>query len=329
MNIAINGFGRIGRMVFRVMLQNSDMNVVAINDLTDTKTLAHLLKHDSVHGQLNAKVSYDPENIIVNDKPIRVYAMRDPEQLPWKSHEIDVVVESTGFFTKRDLAAKHLTAGAKKVLISGPSKDADKVIVMGVNEHEYDSAKHVIVSNASCTTNCLAPIVKVLQDNFGIKRGFMTTVHSYTGDQRLLDAPHSDLRRARSAAVNLVPTTTGAAAAVSQVIPELAGKLDGIAIRAPTPNGSVTDFVVELNSEVTVAQINELFKNVAGSHLKNVLEYSEEPLVSTDIVGNPHSSIFDSGMTKVHGNLVKILSWYDNEWGYSNRMVDVVRLLKE
>jgi glyceraldehyde 3-phosphate dehydrogenase len=327
MNIAINGFGRIGRMVFRCMMTQSDMNIVAINDLTDTKTLAHLLKYDSVHGKLSQTISHDNEHIIIDGKKIRIYAQRDPAQLPWKDLNVDVVVESTGFFTKRDAAAKHLTAGAKRVLISGPSEDCDKVIVVGVNEHEYDASKHFIVSNASCTTNCLAPIVKVLQDNYGVKRGFMTTVHSYTGDQALVDAPHKDLRRGRSAAVNLVPTSTGAAQAVAQVIPALKGKLDGIAIRAPTPDGSVTDFVCELETEATVEQINALMKDVAETHMKGVLEYTEDPIVSSDIVGNPHSSIFDAKLTKSMGNLVKIVSWYDNEWGYSNRMVDVIRIM--
>jgi glyceraldehyde 3-phosphate dehydrogenase len=327
MNIAINGFGRIGRMVFRCMIDQKDMNIVAINDLTDTKTLAHLLKYDSVHGRLKQSVSHDAENIIVDGKKIRVYAQRDPSLLPWKDLKVDVVVESTGFFTKREGAAKHLQAGAKKVLISGPSEDADKVIVIGVNEHEYDAQKHIIVSNASCTTNCLAPLVKILQDNYGVKRGFMTTVHSYTGDQCLVDGPHKDLRRARSAAVNLVPTSTGAAQAVAQVIPALKGKLDGIAIRAPTPDGSVTDFVCELEKEATAEQINALVKSVAEHHMKGVLEYTEDPIVSSDIVGNPHSSIFDAKLTKTMGNMVKVVSWYDNEWGYSNRMIDVIRIM--
>lgn len=327
-NVAINGFGRIGRMVFRVLLQHSELNVVAINDLTDTKTLAHLLKHDSVHGNLSESVTYNEHALIINGKEYPVHAQKDPTLLPWKDLNVDVVVESTGFFTKREAAAKHMQAGAKKVLISGPSEDADFVVVKGVNENLYDSQKHLVVSNASCTTNCLAPIVKVLDDNFGVVRGLMTTVHAYTADQRLVDAPHKDLRRARSAAVNLIPTSTGAAKAVAQVMPHLKGKLDGLSIRTPVPDGSVTDFVCELKKPATKEQINFLFSEVAKYHLKGVLEYSEEPLVSTDIVGNPHSSIFDASLTKVlDGNFVKVVSWYDNEWGYSNRMVDVIKIM--
>lgn len=327
-NIAINGFGRIGRMVFRAAINDSNLNFVAINDLTDTKTLAHLLKHDSVHGNLSVSVTYTEDSLVVDGKPIKVFAEREPENLPWGKLGVDVVVESTGFFVKKELAEKHITAGAKKVLISAPGKGDILTIVKGVNEHEYDKNSHHVVSNASCTTNCLAPVVKVLHDNFKIVKGFMTTVHSYTGDQKLLDAPHKDLRRARSAAVNIVPTSTGAAVAVTKVIPELKGKLDGLAMRVPTPNGSIVDFICEVEREVTVAEINALFKNVAEHHLKGVLEYSEEPLVSTDIIGNPNSSIFDSQLTNViDGKLIKIISWYDNEWGYSNRMVDVIRML--
>ena len=326
--IAINGFGRIGRMVYRAMMKDNTFDVIAVNDLTDTRTLAHLLKYDSVHGKLPNEITYDDEHIIIDGKPIRVYAQRDPVDLPWAKHNIDVVVESTGFFTKKELALKHVEAGAKKVLISGPSADADRVVVVGVNEHEYNAETDIVVSNASCTTNCLAPIAKVLEDNFGIEHGYITTIHSYTGDQRLVDAPHKDLRRARSAAVNLVPTTTGAAKAVAQVIPALSGKLDGIAVRAPTPDGSLTDLVVQLKQSVTVEQLNELFANAAKHHLKGVLECTEEPIVSTDIVGNPHSSIYDASMTHVmNGTFVKIISWYDNEWGYSNRMLDVVKIM--
>jgi glyceraldehyde 3-phosphate dehydrogenase len=325
--VAINGFGRIGRMVFRAGFNKEGIEFVAFNDLTDTKTLAHLLKYDSVHGKFDGEVSYDDKNLIVNGKPIRVFAERDPENLPWKDLNIDVVVESTGFFRKRDLAMKHINAGAKKVLISAPSPDADFDIVLGVNEHLYDKEKHHIISNASCTTNCLAPIVKVLNDNFGVEKGFMTTVHAFTGDQRMVDAPHKDLRRARAGAVNITPTTTGAAVAVTKVIPELHGKLDGMAMRVPVPDGSITDFVAILKREVTVDEVNELFKNVSQHHLKGILEYVEDPIVSTDIIGNPHSSIFDSLSTKVMGNMVKVVSWYDNEWGYSNRMIDVIRLL--
>lgn len=325
--IAINGFGRIGRMVYRAMMNNTAFDVVAINDLTDTKTLAYLLKYDTVHGLLDTKVEHTADAIIVDGKSIPVFAKKDPVELPWKKLNVDCAVESTGFFTKREQAAKHLTAGAKKVLISGPSEDADKVIVMGVNEHEYED-KHLVVSNASCTTNCLAPMVKVLNDNFGLERGYMTTVHAYTADQRLVDAPHKDLRRARHAAENLVPTTTGAAKAVAQVIPALKGKLDGIAIRAPVPDGSVTDFVCQLKKNVTKEQINTLFSQVAQFHMKGVLEYQADEIVSSDIVGNRHSCIFDSNLTNVmDGNFVKIVGWYDNEWGYSNRMADVIKVM--
>ncbi|MFT7615845.1 MAG: glyceraldehyde 3-phosphate dehydrogenase [Candidatus Woesearchaeota archaeon] len=327
--VAINGFGRIGRTVFRIMQQCPDIEVVAINDLTDTKTLAHLLKYDTVHGRFAGQITHDENALYIDGKELVVLAERNPSQLPWAFHNIDVVIESTGFFTKREGAQKHLDAGAKKVLISGPSPDCDLVIVKGINEHQYDRNVHHIVSNASCTTNCLAPVVKVLHDNFRIKRGYMTTVHSYTGDQRLVDAPHKDLRRARSAACNIVPTTTGAAKAVTQVIPELAGKLDGIAIRVPTADGSVIDFVCELEAPVTKEIINDLFRNVAAHQLQGVLEYTEDPLVSSDVIGNPHSSVFDAQMTHVmdDGRFIKVVSWYDNEWGYSNRMVDLVRLL--
>ncbi|MBN2880993.1 type I glyceraldehyde-3-phosphate dehydrogenase [Candidatus Woesearchaeota archaeon] len=326
--VGINGFGRIGRMVFRAGMNDSSIDFVAVNDLTDTKTLAHLLKYDSAHGKISAKISYTDNSIIVDGKELRVYAEKDPANLPWGELGVDVVVESTGFFTKKEGAMKHIAAGAKKVLISAPSKDSDFVIVKGVNEHDYNPNEHNIISNASCTTNCLAPVVKVLNDNFGIKRGYMTTVHSYTGDQRLLDAPHKDLRRARSAAVNITPTTTGAAIAVAMVIPELKGKLDGISIRVPTQDGSITDFVCEVGRDVTIEEINNLFKNVAEHHLQGVLEYSDEPLVSTDIIGNSNSSIFDSMLTNViDGRFVKVVSWYDNEWGYSNRMIDVIKLL--
>ncbi len=334
MRIAINGFGRIGRMVLRAaflnpfhQIEESDLEFVAINDLTDTATLAYLLQNDSVHGKFDEKIEYTDKALIINNKEILVFSERNPENLPWKELEIDYVVEATGFFRKKDEAEKHIKAGAKKVLITAPGKNVDFHFVKGVNEHEYEPEKHHIVDNASCTTNCLAPMIKVLQDNFGIEKGFMTTVHSYTADQRLIDAPHSDLRRARSAAINMVPTTTGAAIAVGKVIPELNGKLDGMAIRVPTPDGSITDFVCVLKKETNTEEINELFKNVANHHLKNILEYSEEPLVSTDIIGNPHSCIFDSQLTKVNGTLVKVVGWYDNEWGYSNRIVDVLKLL--
>ncbi len=325
--VAINGFGRIGRMVYRVLRTDKDIEVVAVNDLTDTKTLAHLLKYDSVHTRIPGVTHTDSE-IIDSGKHIKVYAQKDPAQLPWKDLGVDVVIESTGFFTKREKAALHLQAGAKKVIISGPSPDADVVIVKGVNEHEYKRDEHHIISNASCTTNCLAPMVKVLDDNFGVKKGFMTTVHSYTGDQRLVDAPHSDLRRARSAAVSQIPTSTGAAKAVAQVIPKMKGRLDGMAIRVPTPDGSVTDFVCELEKATTAQEINELFQKVSQNELQSVLEYTTDEIVSQDIISNPHSVIFDANLTKVmDGTFVKVVGWYDNEWGYSNRMVDIVKLL--
>jgi len=325
---AINGFGRIGRMVFQAGFKDKKISWVAINDLTDPKTLAHLLKYDSVQGKFPAKVDYDEEHLIVDGKKIRVLAEKDPANLPWKDLKVDIVVESTGRFRDKEGASKHIAAGAKKVLISAPAKEPDFTIVKGVNEHDYDKKTHHIISNASCTTNCLAPIVKVLNDNFGIKQGLMTTIHAYTADQRIVDAPHKDLRRARSAAVNIVPTTTGAAKAVTEVIPSLKGKLNGMAVRVPVPAGSLTDFVCELEKPATIEQINELFKNVAGHHLKDVIEYTEEPLVSSDIIHNPHSCIFDSQSTMIIGeNFVKVVGWYDNEWGYSNRMVDVVKML--
>jgi glyceraldehyde 3-phosphate dehydrogenase len=326
--IAINGFGRIGRLVFRALYaRNEDVAIVAINDLTDTKTLSHLLKRDSVHGAFPGTITHDERHIIVNGNAIKVFSEKDPTALPWKDLGVDVVVESTGFFTSREKAQLHLDAGAKKVLLSAPGKNVDITIVKGVNEHLYDAEKHHIISNASCTTNCLAPIVKVLHDNFGIAHGYMTTVHAYTADQRLVDAPHKDLRRARNAAGNIVPTSTGAAKAVAEVIPELKGKLDGIALRVPVPDGSVTDFVCELQKETSVEEINKLVKSVSENELKGVIEYLDYPAVSSDIIGNPHSSIFDPEYTFVSGKNIKVLSWYDNEWGYSNRMVDAIILL--
>jgi glyceraldehyde 3-phosphate dehydrogenase len=326
--VAINGFGRIGRMVFRAGIIDSAVEFVAINDLTDTKTLAHLLKYDSVHGKFEGTVTHKEKSLVVNGKEIPVFAEKDPANLPWKDLNVDVVVESTGIFLSKELAGKHLKAGAKKVLLSAPAKEDDvKTIVKGVNEHTYDKKTDHIISNASCTTNCLAPMVKVLHDNFGVEKGFMTTVHAYTADQRLVDAPHKDLRRARTAASNIVPTTTGAAIAVAQVIPELKGKLDGIAIRVPVPDGSITDFVCILKKPATKEQINELFKNVAIYHLKGVLEYTEDPIVGIDIVHNPHSVIFDAALTNVNGSMVKIVGWYDNEWGYSCRMIDVLKMM--
>ncbi len=327
--VAINGFGRIGRLILRAGYK--DFDIVAINDLGDAFTLAHLLKHDSVHGEFAAKVVAGDKKISVDGKEIKVFSEREPEKLPWGDMGVDVVVESTGIFRTREAASRHLMAGAKKVIISAPAKGGQvKTLVKGINEHDYDPETDDIISNASCTTNCLAPVVKVLNDNFGIKRGLMTTVHAYTNDQKILDLPHSDLRRARAAAQNIIPTTTGAAAAVGLVIPEIKGKLDGMAMRVPVADGSVVDLVVELNATVTAEQINELMKNVALKELKGVLEYSTKPLVSTDIIHNPHSSIFDSQMTKVmDGNFVKVIMWYDNEWGYSNRMIDMIKMVSE
>ncbi|MBU0536301.1 MAG: type I glyceraldehyde-3-phosphate dehydrogenase [Nanoarchaeota archaeon] len=328
--VAINGFGRIGRMVFKAGLKDPAIDFVGLNDLTDTKTLAYLLKYDSVHGKFDGTVEAKEGGLIVNGKEIKVFAEKDPEKLPWGKLGVDVVVESTGFFTNRPAIMKHIKAGAKKVLLSAPAKGEEKIktIVRGVNEHDI-KPDDLILSNASCTTNCLAPMVKVLNDNFGVERGFLTTVHSYTADQRLVDAPHKDLRRARSAAINMVPTTTGAAKAVAEVIPELKGKMNGISVRVPTPDGSFTDFVCVLKKDATKEQINELFRNVANHHLKGVLEYTEDPIVSSDIVGNNHSCIFDAGITDViEGKFVKICGWYDNEWGYSCRMIDIVKLMK-
>ncbi|MCK4812805.1 MAG: type I glyceraldehyde-3-phosphate dehydrogenase [Candidatus Marinimicrobia bacterium] len=322
--VGINGFGRIGRLVFRVLQKREGIEVVAINDLTDAKTLAHLLKYDSVHGKYDGEISSTNDAIIVNGKKIPIYAEKDPAQLPWKALNVEYVVEATGVFRKRDQIAKHLEAGAKKVILTVPAKDEiDNTIVLGVNDEEL-RADDKIVSNASCTTNCLAPVVKVLNDEFGIVKGLMTTIHAYTNDQRILDFPHSDLRRARSAAVSIIPTTTGAAAAVGKVIPALKGKLDGMAMRVPTPDGSLVDLVVELEKNVTKDEVNAVMKKAANGKLKGILEYCEDPIVSVDIIGNSYSSIFDSGCTMVNGNMVKVLSWYDNEWGYSVRVVDLL-----
>jgi len=326
--VAINGFGRIGRNVFRASINEPELEFVAVNDLTDAKTLAHLLKHDSVHGNFAADVKVEDGSLIVNGKKIVVLAETDPAKLPWKDMGIDVVVESTGRFVDRAGASKHLEAGAKKVIISAPAKEPDLTVVLGVNDGEYDAAKHNIISNASCTTNCLAPVAKVLDEKFGIVRGVMTTIHAYTADQRLQDAPHKDLRRARSAAVSMIPTSTGAAKAIGIVMPQLKGKMDGIAIRVPTPNVSVVDLVCELKTNTTAAEINAAVKAGAEGPLKGVLEYSEEPLVSIDLNGNPHSSIFDSQLTSVmEGNMAKIITWYDNEWGYSCRVRDLAMFL--
>lgn len=323
--VGINGFGRIGRNVFRAALDNPEIDIVAVNDLTDANMLAHLLQYDSVHGKLPVEVKAENNNLIVGGKEVKVLSERDPAQLGWGDLGVDIVVESTGRFTNRNDAAKHLEAGAKKVVISAPAKEEDITIVMGVNEDKYDAAEHSVISNASCTTNCLAPVAKVLQDQFGIKRGMMTTVHSYTNDQQILDLPHKDYRRARAAAENIIPTTTGAAKAVALVLPELKGKLNGMAMRVPTPNVSTVDLVVELNKDVTADEVNAALKEAAQGDLKGVLCYSEEPLVSKDYNGNRHSSIVDALSTMViEGNLVKVISWYDNETGYSNRVVDLV-----
>jgi len=323
--VGINGFGRIGRNVFRAALKNPNIEIVAVNDLTDANMLAHLLKYDSVHGTLNEEVSVDGEYLIVGGKKVKVLAERDPAKLGWGDLGVDVVVESTGRFTNREDAAKHLEAGAKKVVISAPAKNEDITIVMGVNEDKYDPANHHVISNASCTTNCLAPFAKVLHEKFGIKRGMMTTIHSYTNDQQILDLPHKDYRRARAAAENMIPTTTGAAKAVALVLPELKGKLNGMAIRVPTPNVSVVDLVAELEKETTVEEVNAVLKDAAEGELKGILAYSDEPLVSRDYNGSTVSSTIDALSTLVmEGKMVKVLSWYDNEAGYSNRVVDLI-----
>lgn len=323
--LGINGFGRIGRNVFRAALNNPNVEVVAVNDLTDANTLAHLLKYDSVHGRLNVEVSVNGNNLVVNGKEIIVKAERNPADLGWGDLGVEVVVESTGRFTNREDAAKHLEAGAKKVVISAPANNEDLTIVMGVNENQYDPANHHVLSNASCTTNCLAPFAKVLNEKFGIKRGMMTTIHSYTNDQQILDLPHKDLRRARAAAENMIPTSTGAAKAVSLVLPELKGKLNGMAVRVPTPNVSLVDLVAELEQEVTAEDVNAALKAAAEGELKGILQYSDEPLVSRDYNGDAHSSSIDGLSTMVmEGKMVKVISWYDNETGYSTRVVDLV-----
>jgi len=322
--IGINGFGRIGRNYFRAALaKGSDLDIVAVNDLTDNKALATLLKYDSVNGRLDATVELDGDRIVVNGKPITVLEQRDPALLGWGDLGVDIVIESTGRFTNAEDARKHIQAGAKKVIISAPAKGEDATFAMGVNEQGYDPAHHHIISNASCTTNCLAPLAKVFLDNFGIERGLMTTVHAYTADQNLQDGPHKDLRRARAAAINIVPTSTGAAKAIGLVLPELVGKLDGYALRVPVPTGSITDLTVETRAGLTVDEVNAAYREAANGYLKGILSYTEEPLVSSDIVGDPHSCIFDSGLTKVIGTQVKVAGWYDNEWGYSNRLVDL------
>jgi glyceraldehyde 3-phosphate dehydrogenase len=329
--IGINGFGRIGRNFFRAALaKGSDLEIVAVNDLTDNKTLAHLLKYDSINGRLDAEVTFDETQIIVNGKAIKVFEEKDPANLPWGDLGVDIVIESTGRFTKSEDANKHVIAGAKKVVVSAPATGADvATLVLGVNEGTYDPAIHTIISNASCTTNCLAPLAKVFMDEFGIERGLMTTVHAYTADQNLQDGPHDDLRRARAAAHNIIPTSTGAAKALGLVIPELVGKLDGYALRVPVITGSITDLTVTATKPVTVESVNAAYKKAAEGSLKGILKYTEDEIVSSDIVGDPHSSIFDAKLTKVIGDQVKVASWYDNEWGYSNRLVDITEYVAE
>ncbi|MFH1690169.1 MAG: type I glyceraldehyde-3-phosphate dehydrogenase [Candidatus Eisenbacteria bacterium] len=326
---AINGFGRIGRLVLRVASEMDGFDCVAVNDLTDAGTMAHLLKYDSVHGKFGAEISHDDSSITVNGDRFAFHSERDPANLPWGDLGVDVVIESTGHFRDRPGAGKHLSAGARKVMISAPAKDPDVMIVMGVNDQDYDPAKHHIISTASCTTNCAAPMIKVLHESFGVVKGIMTTVHAYTNDQKILDSPHKDLRRARAAAVSMIPTTTGAAKAITTVMPELAGKLDGLAVRVPTPDGSLVDFVVQVEKKTSAAEVNDAFRAAAQSPpLTGFLKYSEEPLVSIDIVGDRHSCIFDSPLTIVmDGDMVKIFGWYDNEAGYASRMVDMMKLV--
>ncbi len=326
--VGINGFGRIGRTYLRGAFDDPELEVLALNDITDPKTLAHLLKYDSVHGIWNKNIKATGNSILINGKEIKVYQEKDPGNIPWDKHNIDIVIESTGRFRGRDKAALHLSHNVKKVILSAPAKTppADVTIVLGVNEKKYDPQKHDVISNASCTTNCFAPMVKVLHQEFGILKGAMTTVHSYTNDQRILDFPHKDLRRARTAGVSIIPTTTGAANAIQEIFPELKGKLDAISVRVPTPDGSLTDFVCEVKKPTSVEEVNQAFKKYAEGEMKGFLQYTEEPLVSIDIVHNPYSSIFDSGFTKViDGTIVKTLAWYDNEWGYSMRLVDLTK----
>jgi len=326
--VGINGFGRIGRNFYRAILESgADIEIVGVNDLTDTKTLAHLLKYDSILGRLGKSVTAGEGEIVIDGKALPIFAERDPANLPWAKVGADIVIESTGHFTDAESAAKHIAAGAKKVIISAPAKGEDITIVMGVNDKDYDPAKHNIISNASCTTNCLAPMAKVIDDAFGIERGLMTTIHAYTNDQNVLDFPHKDLRRARAAALNMIPTTTGAAKAIALVMPQLKGKLDGYAMRVPVPTGSATDLTIELKTPATKEEINAAIKKAAEGELKGILQYTEDPIVSTDIVTDPSSCIFDSGLTYVNGNMAKVVGWYDNEWGYSNRLVDLTVLV--
>ena len=326
--VGINGFGRIGRNFLRAARRrDADIDLIAVNDLTDAATLAHLLKYDSVHGVWPGDVAAAGDGITIDGEAFKVFSERDPAALPWRDLGVDVVIESTGHFTDRAGASKHLAAGAKKVVISAPAKDPDLTVVMGVNDSEYDSSVHHILSNASCTTNCLAPVAKVLLDNFGIEQAFMTTIHAYTNDQMILDLPHKDLRRARAAAMSIIPTSTGAARAIALVLPELKGKMDGMAMRVPVPDGSVVDLVATLGREVAVEEVNAAVKAAAQGALSGVLQYTEDPVVSTDIIGNPYSSVFDAKLTMVMGRQVKVISWYDNEWGFSNRMIDLVGIL--
>jgi len=327
--VAINGFGRIGRVSFRLMLEKENIEIVAINDLTDSKTLAHLLKYDSVHGIIKADVKAEEKAVNVNGKKIPVFAEKDPAALPWKALDVDVVIESTGFFLNRETAGKHITAGAKRVIISAPPSSNDiKTVVLGIND-EILSENDTIISNASCTTNCAAPLIKILDENWGLEDGYITTVHSYTGDQRLHDAPHKDLRRARAAALSIVPTSTGAAKAITKIFPHLEGKLGGCGMRVPVPDGSLTDITCVLKKDVTVEEINAAFKKAAEGKLKGILEYTEDPIVSIDIVGNPHSCIYDAEFTSVIGNMVKVIGWYDNEYGYSSRLCDLVQKIAQ
>jgi len=327
--VGINGFGRIGRNIYRAALHDKNIEFVAVNDITDAETLAHLLKYDSILGILDADVKALENAISVNGKVVKVFAKKDPAELPWKDLGVDVVIESTGLFTNKEQAVKHITSGgAKKVIISAPAKGHDLTVVMGVNENAYDPAKHHVISNASCTTNCLAPVAKVIRDTFGVKRGLMTTIHSFTNDQKILDLPHKDLRRARAAGQSMIPTSTGAAKAIGEVIPELKGKLDGIAVRVPTPNVSLVDVVFEVDKKTTIEEVNDAFKAAANGKMKGVLSYTDEPLVSIDFRMNPNSSIVDLESTNViDGNMVKVFSWYDNEWGFSKRVIDLIHLI--
>lgn len=322
--IGINGFGRIGRLVYRAAMKSPQLDIVGINDICDAPTLAHLLKYDSIHGRFAGEVAAQGNDLVVNGKRVRVTAERDPAKLPWKELGVDVVLESTGLFTDREKAAAHLTAGAKRVLISAPAKKVDGTFVIGVNDQGFDAKKHTVISIGSCTTNCLAPVAKVIDDNFGIASGFMTTIHAYTNDQRILDLPHKDLRRARAAGMSLIPTSTGAAKAIGQVLPQLEGKLDGVAVRAPVVDGSLVDLTCAVSSPATAEAVNAAMKKAAEGPMEGILSYCEDPIVSMDIVGDPHSSIFDSLETRVFGNLVKVFSWYDNEWGFSCRVVEML-----